>query len=80
MTAAAIAPVRAGLRKWTPFAVAALVFGAGMGAAWWGLAPTAAERDLCGRAVAALMQSHDLVEVERAGIIIRQLRCSLTRP
>lgn len=36
-------------------------------------------RALCDRAVAALLNSADLVEVTRAGIIIRRLDCSIGR-
>ena len=37
------------------------------------------ERALCDRAVTALLHSNDLVEVTRAGIIIRQLNCDIGR-
>lgn len=39
----------------------------------------AEERALCDRAVSALVSSPDLVEVTRAGIIVRQLRCGIGR-
>jgi hypothetical protein len=38
-----------------------------------------AERRLCDRAVDALLHSKDLVEVERAGIIIREVSCGIGR-
>jgi hypothetical protein len=38
-----------------------------------------AERQLCDRAVDALLRSKDLVEVERAGIIIREVNCGIRR-
>jgi hypothetical protein len=38
-----------------------------------------AERRLCDRAVDALLHSKDLVEVERAGIIIREVNCAIGR-
>ena len=38
-----------------------------------------AERRLCDRAVEALVHSKDLVEVERAGIIIREVNCGIGR-
>jgi hypothetical protein len=37
------------------------------------------ERRLCDRAVAGLLHSKDLVEVERAGIIIREVNCGISR-
>lgn len=37
------------------------------------------KRGLCDRAVEALLNSADLVEVTRAGIIIRRLDCSIGR-
>ena len=36
-----------------------------------------AEHKLCDRAVAALLHSKEPVEVERAGIIIRQVNCGI---
>ncbi len=36
-------------------------------------------RKVCDRAVDALLNSGDLVEVQRAGILIDQLRCSVAR-
>ena len=38
-----------------------------------------AERQLCDRAVDALLHSKDLVEVQRAGIIIREVNCGIRR-
>ena len=38
-----------------------------------------AGRRLCDRAVDALVRSNDLVEVQRAGIIIHELDCSIRR-
>ena len=38
-----------------------------------------AERRLCDRAVDALLHSKDLVEVQRAGIIIREVNCGIGR-
>lgn len=38
-----------------------------------------AERRLCDHAVDALLHSKDLVEVERAGIIIREVNCGIGR-
>lgn len=38
-----------------------------------------AERRLCDQAVEALLHSPDLVEVTRAGFIIRRLDCSIRR-
>ena len=37
------------------------------------------ERRLCDRAVDALLHSKDLVEVQRAGIIIREVKCAISR-
>lgn len=39
----------------------------------------AAERALCDQAVPALLHSKDLVEVQRAGIIIHELNCAIGR-
>jgi hypothetical protein len=41
--------------------------------AWVVGAPTTAERRLCDSAVASMLHSKDLVEVQRAGIIIHEL-------
>ena len=38
-----------------------------------------AERRLCDRAVDTLLHSKDLVEVQRAGIIIREVNCGIGR-
>jgi hypothetical protein len=38
-----------------------------------------AEHKLCDQAVAALLHSKDLVEVQRAGIIIREIPCGVGR-
>ena len=38
-----------------------------------------AERRLCDRAVDALLHSKDMVEVQRAGIVIREVDCSIGR-
>ena len=38
-----------------------------------------AEHRLCDRAVDALLHSKDLVEVQRAGIIIREVNCGIGR-
>jgi len=38
-----------------------------------------AEHRLCDRAVDALLHSKDLVEVQRAGIIIREVNCGIWR-
>ena len=38
-----------------------------------------AERRLCDRAVDALLHSKDLVEVQRAGIIIHEANCGIGR-
>jgi hypothetical protein len=38
-----------------------------------------AERRLCDRAVDALLHSKDMVEVQRAGIIIREVNCAMGR-
>jgi hypothetical protein len=38
-----------------------------------------AQRRLCDRAVDALLHSKDLVEVQRAGIIIREVNCGIGR-
>lgn len=37
------------------------------------------EQRLCDQAVDALLDSKDLVEVERAGMLIRELSCSIGR-
>lgn len=39
----------------------------------------AEQRAMCDRSVAALLGSHDLVEVTRAGIIIERLNCGVAR-
>jgi hypothetical protein len=36
-------------------------------------------RELCDRAVSALLNSKDLVEVTRAGIIVNQVSCDIPR-
>jgi hypothetical protein len=41
--------------------------------------PNGPERRLCDQAVAALLHSRDLVEVERGRIIVRELNCSIGR-
>jgi hypothetical protein len=41
--------------------------------------PDGKARALCDEQVAALLQSKDLVEVTRAGIIINRLECSMRR-
>jgi hypothetical protein len=38
-----------------------------------------AEASLCDQAVDALLHSKDLVEVQRAGIIIREVNCAIGR-
>lgn len=66
---------------WAPFVVP-LLFGAAMGAGMLGAGmlirgPTDAEHKLCDQAVTALLHSKDLVEVQRAGIVIRQVNCGI---
>jgi hypothetical protein len=41
--------------------------------------PSHAEHRLCDQAVDALLHSKDLVEIERAGIIIREVNCGIGR-
>jgi hypothetical protein len=41
--------------------------------------PDGKARALCDTQVAALLQSKDLVEVTRAGIVINRLECSIRR-
>ena len=41
--------------------------------------PSREEHALCDQAVAALVHSKDPVEIERAGIIIRELSCAIGR-
>lgn len=60
--------------------VAIAVVGSGLG--YLALSPwphEAEERALCDRAVNALLTSPDLVEVTRAGIIVRRLNCGIQR-
>jgi hypothetical protein len=68
---------------WAPFILPLLfaVAGAGGVALTWAVPGGAsdAERRLCDRAVDALLHSKDLVEVERAGIIIREVNCGIGR-
>jgi hypothetical protein len=40
---------------------------------------TPAEHVLCDRAVEALLHSNDLVEIQRAGVIIREMPCNIGR-
>lgn len=42
------------------------------------LLPNDKQRALCDQAVAALLQSDSSVEIERSGIIIRRLDCSIS--
>ena len=68
---------------WLPFVVVPLFFGVMMGggillgSAWMVGGITDAEHKLCDQAVAALLHSKDLIEVQRAGIIIRQVNCGI---
>ena len=64
---------------WTPLALpllAALAFIAAMWMWPWPPVDTDARR-LCDQTVASLLHSKDLVEVQRAGIIIREIPCSI---
>jgi hypothetical protein len=73
---------RAKLRH--PWLLVSLLFGAALlgAGALFGLlldGKDDAEHKLCDQAVAALLHSKDLVEVQRAGIIIREIPCGIGR-
>lgn len=57
----------------------AVIGGAGALLLWSINSGNRAERKLCDQAVEALLHSKDLVEVQRAGIIIREVNCGIGR-
>ena len=64
-----------------PFLAGTLMVGAGLSIAAMSFPFPSddAARRLCDQAVAALVRSKDSVEVERAGIIIHELNCEISR-
>ena len=67
------------LLSWLPMTIAVISAGVAVSIALMPFPHQAAERRLCDQAVDALVHSKDLVEVERAGIIIRELDCAIGR-
>lgn len=72
------------LAEWLAGVGSALFIGVAAGAAFWliiivDFPGDREEHALCDRAIDALVHSNDLVEVTRAGIIIRELNCSIGR-
>ena len=69
-----------GLERWAPFWFGAAIVGAGalMRVLVLGSSDDVGTR-LCDQAVAALLHSKDPVEVQRAGIIIHEVGCGISR-
>jgi hypothetical protein len=66
---------------WLPLALVPIVGGAtlAMLAQMVAFPHDTAESRLCDQAVEALLHSHELIEVERAGIIIHEVNCGIGR-
>jgi len=61
------------------FLVVCGLAGVGLGAVLSGDFGTARDRLACDKAVKTIFETHDAVELERAHIIARSLRCGISR-